>query len=470
MAKQAGVVQSLQGGKFFVKDEAGNIKELKVQDIINENDTVYGDSSNTQSAKIEILLDGQDVIVLMQGQQQLIDSSLLETAFGSEELFFTRGDLEQILEAHRAMTDVESDLREAKFKGDKNITDEETTEGEEEVEDETAESSTFALRDGSMTDVISDLRKKLFQGNINLRKEENALGEDFRLPKSHILNEAQNNQINQNNMNKPLGENPSNPFTPPSITKPTNPNRPTEPNKPVDNTPTRPESEGPKENITPETPRPIVPENKPIVPAKLSVDDVTMYEQDGYMVFTVTLDKPAQGDISFDFKTSDGTAISGKDYESLNGRYTISSGSSSITIKVPIKDDFIYENKEQFKVTISNPNGNVSLEKPEGIGTILDNPPVKDSPITPNSPDSSTGTYGEEDTVYAIIVGDKTVNEGDKSSYTIKLVDKDGNPVVVDKNTDVTVVYKNISTQDNDTQYKNGDKITVTIQIGRAHV
>lgn len=335
MAKQAGVVQSLQGGKFFVKDEAGNIKELKVQDIINENDTVYGDSSNTQSAKIEILLDGQDVIVLMQGQQQLIDSSLLETAFGSEELFFTRGDLEQILEAHRAMTDVESDLREAKFKGDKNITDEETTEGEEEVEDETAESLAFALRDGSMSDVISDLRKKLFSENINLRKEENALGEDFRLPKSHILNEAQNNQINQNNMNKPLGENPSNPFTPPSITKPTNPNRPTEPNKPVDNTPTRPESEGPKENITPETPRPIVPENKPIVPAKLSVDDYETVEHDGVIYLVVKLNKPAQGDIEFTYDLVNGTAEKGKDFDSISNTGIIKSGEKEV--KIPIK-------------------------------------------------------------------------------------------------------------------------------------
>ncbi len=465
MAAQAGIVQTLQGGKFFVKDELGNIKELKQGDIINENDTVYGDSSNSSSSKIEILLDGNDVIVLMQGQQQLIDSSLIETAFGSEELFFTRGDLEQILEAHRAMTDIESDLRAAKFKGDKNITEEETTEGKEEVEDEESSASQFAARTGAMTDIESDLRKKLFSSSINLRKEENALGNDFKLPKSQSYNEAQNNFNNQTNNNKPLGERPSNPFEKP--TYPTTP--PTRPNtdKPTEE-PDRPTSEVRPDEPKPDVKPPVTPPPAPESAAKLSIDDQIIWEQDGKMWFTVTLDKPLSGDVTFTYKTSSGTATEGKDYIGKTGTITIPAGSTSVKIPVDILDDFFYEKSEYFNIDITNITGNINKNdsKTHGTGTILDNPPVKDSPITPNSPDSSTGSYGEEDTVYAIITGDPTVKEGDKSGYIVKLVDKDGNPVIVDKNTDVTVVYKNITTQDNDTQYKNGDKITITIPKG----
>lgn len=115
MATIAGKVQSLSGGKFFVKDEQGNIKELIQGDTIYENDTVYGDSGNKATAKIEILLADNDVIVLNQGQKQLIDASLIETAFGVEELFFTREALEQIVDEHNAIADVESDLRRSKI-------------------------------------------------------------------------------------------------------------------------------------------------------------------------------------------------------------------------------------------------------------------------------------------------------------------------------------------------------------------
>ncbi len=94
MATVAGTINNLSNGVFHVKDENGNDRVLKVGDTIYENDTVYGDSGNTSSSKVEILLSGSDVIVLSEGQKQLIDSSLIETAFGTEEFFFTREGLD----------------------------------------------------------------------------------------------------------------------------------------------------------------------------------------------------------------------------------------------------------------------------------------------------------------------------------------------------------------------------------------
>ena len=86
---QVGIVKSLEG-VFYAKDSSGNIRELSIGDTISENEVVFGDSSNSASAKVEMELSGNDVIVLNQGQQQLIDSSLNEVTFGNEEVIFTK--------------------------------------------------------------------------------------------------------------------------------------------------------------------------------------------------------------------------------------------------------------------------------------------------------------------------------------------------------------------------------------------
>lgn len=312
MATQAGSIQSIQSGKFFAKDENGNVRELNQGDAIYENDTVYGDNSNASSAKVEILLAGDDVIVLNQGQKQLIDSSLIETAFGTEELYFTREALEQKIDASNAQVDVESDLRAAKFKNDANITEEETTEGEEELEEEEQAGGQFAARDGALTDVESDLRKKTF-------------------PKTQTFKEFEKNDGLLDLSSKSLGAS-SNPF---ENSNTRNPGTTTNPNP---NTPTRPESEGPSKNIDPTPP----------------------------------------------------TVIT---------------------------------------------------------------PPTVTPPTLP--------------TVYAIITGPGSVIEGNiTTEYTVNLVDKNGNPVIVTKDTTVIVKYTNITTQNEDTQYKNGDSITVIIKAG----
>ncbi|RBQ28730.1 Calx-beta domain-containing protein [Aliarcobacter vitoriensis] len=429
MATQAGKVQSIENGKFLVKDHNGNIKELKVGDVVFENDTVYGDILNSNSSKIEILLDGNDVIVLMQGQKQLIDSSLIETAFGNEELFFTRESMEQVLDAHNEIANVWSDLRDADFDDVIDITEEETTAGEEEEEVTEGSIGTFASRNGDIVDVISDLRKKSWVKTQTYKEVEK--GDDY-------------DKLNS----KPLGN------TTPIVTIPID--RPTS---------------TPIENVTPPIVTPIPTPVVPVIPEEplplvtLGVDDVTVYESEGFLIFTVTIDQPTRENISFNYKTSQNTAENGKDYRDVEGNITIPSGSTSVQIKVPVVDDYLSDNGENMKITISNPIGNVVVSKPEGVGTILDNPPANNNPLDPNKSDSETGTYGEEDTVFVVITGDKTVNEGDKANYTVQIIDRDGNPVFVTKDTKVTVVYKNISTSNDDTEYKDGEYIKKDIII-----
>ncbi|PRM97927.1 Calx-beta domain-containing protein [Aliarcobacter cryaerophilus] len=441
MSAKVGIVQEINDGNFFVKDSSGNTKELKNGDIIYENDVVFSDGSNSNLAQIKIALEGEDIIVLKNGVQQLFDSSLIASTFGNEEMVFAKESLDAMLDSHSDMTNVWSNLNEEGFSDYQDITEEETTAGEEEEEVlEEGSIGQFALRDGALVDVISDLRKKSWVRTQDYREVEN----------SEALEEASLKPLGGIDSITTVTPPSTIPVTPPPVTPPT---------------------------VTPPPPTPV-----PI--ANLSIDDITMYEQDGYMVFTVTLDRPANGNISVNFATSNGTAESGKDYTPTTGVITIPSGSSTAQIRVPINDDYYYENSEQFKVTLTNPTGNVNMVKPVGIGTILDNPPTTEkTPTTNNTPDSGTGTYDSGDTVYVKLVNSATVKEGidvndDLKKSTLKhyiqLVDKNGNPVVIPTGKSITVEleYKNILGTVTKNDFQDGDfqegvdlknKVTITL-------
>ncbi|WP_228256206.1 hypothetical protein, partial [Aliarcobacter butzleri] len=156
---QVGIVKTLEGGVFYAKDSSGNIRELSIGDSISENEVVYGDSSNQISAKVEMELSGNDIIVLNQAQQQLIDSSLNQVTFGNEEVIFSKGDINTTFENadlgawNNTTNDVSDDMETAA--GDP--TQQETQAGEEEPTEEGRVTARFSTRDGFSTNVESDL-------------------------------------------------------------------------------------------------------------------------------------------------------------------------------------------------------------------------------------------------------------------------------------------------------------------------
>ncbi|MCT7568733.1 Ig-like domain-containing protein, partial [Aliarcobacter butzleri] len=158
---QVGIVKTLEGGVFYAKDSSGNIRELSIGDSISENEVVYGDSSNQISAKVEMELSGNDIIVLNQAQQQLIDSSLNQVTFGNEEVIFTKGDINTTFENadlnawNNTTNDVSDDMETAA--GDP--TQQETQAGQEEPTEEGRVTARFSTRDGFSTNVESDLRE-----------------------------------------------------------------------------------------------------------------------------------------------------------------------------------------------------------------------------------------------------------------------------------------------------------------------
>ncbi len=166
---------------------------------------------------------------------------------------------------------------------------------------------------------------------------------------------------------------------------------------------------------------------------------------------------------------------------------TITEGNSSQEFTVPTIDDYYAEGDEQLQITIfdvTDTGGAFESIVPHTVdngapsdeitadGMIQDNPvnnPENGSPGMPNEPADPDNpgngeSYGEEDTVYAIITGPDSVKEGDTTTeYTVKLIDKDGNEVNVTQATNVTVTYSNVDTDNTDTEHSNGDTITVTI-------
>ncbi|MBT6486213.1 MAG: hypothetical protein HOK71_16325, partial [Planctomycetaceae bacterium] len=97
----------------------------------------------------------------------------------------------------------------------------------------------------------------------------------------------------------------------------------------------------------------IVDDDKPDV----TIDDVFVLEGDGggsnFAVFTVTLSKAGNREISINYETIDGTAVAGSDYTATSGTMVFSVGGQlSQQILVPIIGDTLIEGNEDFFVSL----------------------------------------------------------------------------------------------------------------------
>ena len=168
----------------------------------------------------------------------------------------------------------------------------------------------------------------------------------------------------------------------------------------------------------------------------LVINDVTKNEDEGSMTFTVTLSRDIGSDVTFDYSSASGTATSALDYTAVNGTGTITAGTTTTTITVPILDDYLIENSENFTINLSNPSNNATIADPQGVGTILDT-------------SSEGNTTSPADTVYLQLAHNDTANEGDGKTltHTFTLVDKDGNSVNLPsgETIHVTLSYAGIS-------------------------
>ncbi|MCJ8337206.1 MAG: retention module-containing protein [Pseudomonadales bacterium] len=202
----------------------------------------------------------------------------------------------------------------------------------------------------------------------------------------------------------------------------------------------------------------------PITPPTVSINDVTVNEDAGTMVFTVTLSNATDTPVTFNFVTTEGgTATPGKDYGQVNTTVTIPAGETSITISVPVTEDYIKEGTENFNVELTGLTGNIAEDghDTEAVGTITDagtnveeNPDVPIEDVT--EPDTVTLKVIAVDEA-GDPVSDSTVAEGGLAFYKVIAVDPAGNEIVNPAAGSVSVNFADGSTQgsvdfDNDSQ------------------
>jgi type IV pilus assembly protein PilY1 len=103
--------------------------------------------------------------------------------------------------------------------------------------------------------------------------------------------------------------------------------------------------------------------------------DLSVAENIGFTPLIVQLDRAVVGnDVTFAVAHTAGTATAGgTDYIAPSTLLTISAGSDSGTIDIPINDDTLVEPAETFTVTITPSSGNVTVSDPVAEVTITDN-------------------------------------------------------------------------------------------------
>ncbi|NEP58091.1 MAG: DUF4347 domain-containing protein, partial [Symploca sp. SIO2G7] len=141
----------------------------------------------------------------------------------------------------------------------------------------------------------------------------------------------------------------------------------------------------------------------------LSIDDITVNEATGIATFTVSLDQASAQDVTVDFTTNAGTAITPDDFTDTPGTLTIAAGQTSATISVPIANDLLNEGDETFTVNLTNPV-NATISDPQGVATITD-----------------------DDALPNLSIDDVTVSEADgTATFTVSLDAVSGQNVTVD--------------------------------------
>lgn len=109
----------------------------------------------------------------------------------------------------------------------------------------------------------------------------------------------------------------------------------------------------------------------------VSVGNTVVDEKAGFAYFVVSLAMPASSETSVAYATQAGTALAGSDYVAQSGTLVFSAGETAKTIAVPISDDSVAENSENFSLVLSNPSG-LSLADAVGYARIA----VSDTPTS----------------------------------------------------------------------------------------
>ncbi|MCG8428711.1 MAG: FG-GAP-like repeat-containing protein [Chromatiales bacterium] len=105
---------------------------------------------------------------------------------------------------------------------------------------------------------------------------------------------------------------------------------------------------------------------------QLSVNDVMVDEGGLNASFTVSLSATSSEQVTVDYVTADGTAVTPDDYTGGGTNLVFNPGETTVQVDVPIVDDSDVEGDETFTIVLTNPV-NADIADDTGTGTIQDN-------------------------------------------------------------------------------------------------
>ena len=110
----------------------------------------------------------------------------------------------------------------------------------------------------------------------------------------------------------------------------------------------------------------------------VSVDDARVEEGPGAVLeFPVMLDRALGTTVTVDWRTQDGSARAGSDYDAGSGTLTFHPGETAKTVRVTVLDDALGEGREFMLLELSNPSGaDMDGEGTVAMGTIEDGDPM----------------------------------------------------------------------------------------------
>ncbi|MBS9477709.1 Calx-beta domain-containing protein [Ancylobacter radicis] len=118
-----------------------------------------------------------------------------------------------------------------------------------------------------------------------------------------------------------------------------------------------------------------------VLPA-ISIADLSVTEGDGahvHFMFLVTLDKASTNPVTVQYRTANGTALAGSDYEATSGTVTFAPGETAKQIHVDVVGDKVVEADERFTVQLSTPSG-ATIADGEATGTLLNDDAATPAP------------------------------------------------------------------------------------------
>ena len=151
--------------------------------------------------------------------------------------------------------------------------------------------------------------------------------------------------------------------------------------------------------------------DEPVVSkASISIDDVTVGEQDGFADFVIRLDAPTSAPLTVNYSTAPSTATNYSDFIPVSGALTFAPGETVKTVRVQLVDDAVAEGTEVFEMNLSSPSANATIARASATATIIDN-------------DAPSGTP-------QVSINNLTVDEADGTANFVITLDRPSTGVV----------------------------------------